>query len=72
MGSVTGSEAGGKLEDCEKEGNADYNAGGYCPVYARVEDLNLRTVTFLEAGDLNRRNQQKALTGAKVQPLLKV
>merc|ERR1719330_738418 len=51
---------------------ADFRAGGYSPVYTRLEDLDPGTVTFLEEEDLNRRNfdQQKALKGAKVENVL--
>ena len=70
-GSVTGSEAGGELEDWELEANmamSEFRAGAYSPQYIRVEDLDPGTVTFLEEEDLNRRNydQQKALKGSKV------
>ena len=71
-GSVTGSEAGGELEDWELEANmamSEFRAGAYSPQYIRVEDLDPGTVTFLEEEDLNRRNydQQKALKGSKVE-----
>ena len=71
-GSVTGSEAGGELEDWELEANmamSEFRAGAYSPQYIRVEDLDQGTVTFLEEEDLNRRNydQQKALKGSKVE-----